>query len=521
MPGRGSVDGLEITYFVGIDVGTQGSRALAIDESGSVVASGTAPHEILTPRPSWVEQRPEEWWEAVKESVSLLSEQIDLRQVAAMGLTGQMHGSVFLDADDEVIRPALLWNDQRTVRQTEWMTEVAGDLLLNTALNPAIAGFQAPKIIWLREEEPENYARVAAVLLPKDYVRFKLTGSKTTDVADASGTLVLDVAARRWSPELLDAFDIPAKWMPGVLEGPDVSGHVTEAMASQLGLPAGIPVAAGGGDNAAAAVGNGIVRPGIVSSSIGTSGVVFAHSDSPDPDPQGRLHTMCHSVPGKYHHMGAVLSAGGSFRWLRDAIFSSDLATLAEGGPSGDDLYDRMAAVAAQAPVGSEGLVFLPYLTGERTPHMDSAARGAFVGLTIRHESAHLVRAVMEGVVFALRDSLEIMKDLGISVEKIVATGGGARNEMWLRLQADILGAPIWRMEVEEGPAYGAALLGAVSVGAFGSVQEAVDAVVRYVDPVEPDASTAPTYARYFDVYRSLYPVLRDSTHRLGELAEG
>ena len=346
-----------MAYFMGIDVGTQGSRAAVIDEGGSLVASGNGPHTLQSPRPGWSEQDPEEWWGAVKIAVREAGQSIDLKAVRGIGMTGQMHGSVFLDEQDRVIRPALLWNDQRTATQTDWMTEVAGEQLLRIALNPAITGFQAPKIIWLRDEEPDNYRRIRSVLLPKDFIRFRLTGERATDVSDASGSLLFDVARRSWSSVLLDAFQIPAKWMPEAFEGPDETGRITDAVATELGLPAGTPVAAGGGDNAAAAIGTGIVLPGVVSSSIGSSGVVFAYSERPDPHPEGRLHTMCHSVPGAYHYMGVILSAGLSFHWLREILLEK---TFGAAVPPGEDAYDVLTGLAGGAPAGAEGLMFLP-----------------------------------------------------------------------------------------------------------------------------------------------------------------
>ena len=505
-----------MAYFIGIDVGTQGSRVVAIDESGAVVIAGNGEHTMQAPRPGWSEQDPNEWWVAVKAAVREVGKHIDLKAVRGIGMTGQMHGSVFLDKDDAVIRPALLWNDQRTATQADWMTEVAGDDLLRIALNPAITGFQAPKLIWLRDEEPENYDRVRSVLLPKDYVRFRLTGERATDMSDASGTLLFDVARRKWSTELLSAFEIPADWMPGLFEGPEDTGQIGARIASELGLPEGTPVAAGGGDNAAAAIGTGIVLPGVVSSSVGSSGVVFAYSEKPTPHPEGRLHTMCHSVPGAYHYMGVILAAGLSFRWLREILLDNVFGAMV---PAGTDAYDALTSLADSAPPGAEGLVFLPYLTGERTPHMDPAARGAFVGLTSRHSAAHLARAVMEGITFALRDSLTLMQELGLPVQKIVATGGGARSAMWRQMQADVLGAPVWRTAAEEGPGYGAALLGAVVGGAFEEVTEAVAVGVEMLDPSEPQAGVSARYDDYFEVYRGLYSDLRQAGHRLTELA--
>ena len=417
-----------------------------------------------------------------------------------------MHGSVFLDASDEVIRPALLWNDQRTGRQCERITEAMGaERLIELSGNPALTGFQAPKVLWLREEEPDNYARVARVLLPKDYVRLLLTGEHATDASDASGTLFLDVNRREWSGEILDALEVPREWMPKVHKGPENTGALREDVAAELGLPADVPVAAGGGDNAAA-VGTGIVAPGLVSSSVGTSGVLFAHMEEFSPDPSGRLHAFCHAVPGAYHLMGVTLSAGGSLSWWRDTV-------------GGD--FDDLVGAASEVPPGSEGLVFLPYLSGKRTPHLDPGARGAFFGLTARHRQAHMTRAVMEGVVFSLRDSMEIMRGLDVPVEDVRATGGGAGSALWRSLQADVYGEPIRLTTADEGPAYGAALLSGVASGIYADVGEA-SSVVRLRDGVtEPDLGRAKAYEKHYEVYRSLYPAAREAMHRLTGLASG
>ena len=502
--------------YLGIDVGTQGSRAIAIDESGIILASGSGPHELTTPHPGWTEQDPEEWWRAVKLAVAELGSKIDLQSVRGIGLTGQMHGSVFLDEGEQVIRPALLWNDQRTAEQTAAMQDLAGDLLMEIALSPAITGFQAPKILWLRDNEPEKYARIESVLLPKDFVRLRLSGRRATDAADASGVLLLDVARRRWSDQLLDAFQIPARWLPEVFEGPEDTGGISAAAAAELGLPEGIPIAAGGGDNSAAAIGTGIVREGVVSASIGTSGVVFAHADRPSADPAGRIHTMCHSVPDAFHYMGVILSAGMSLRWLRDLIL--DPASGAKYVAGGDP-YDRLTAAAAEAPPGAEGLVFLPYLAGERTPHLDPDARGALVGLTLRHSIGHVARAVIEGVTFALADCLHLVSDLGVRADRVIATGGGARSDFWVQTLADVLGLPVQRTASEEGPAFGAAILGAVAGGGHPDVQAAVDACVSYSGLVEPDPGRVESYRHYYGVFRSLYrDHLREPSHLLSTL---
>ncbi len=505
--------------YLGIDVGTQGSRAIAIDESGSILASASGPHRLATPQPGWTEQDPDEWWRAVKSAVGQLGTQIDLGAVRGIGLTGQMHGSVFLDERAQVIRPALLWNDQRTATQTAAMQEAAGDQLLEIALSPAITGFQAPKILWLRENEPENYARVESVLLPKDFVRLRMSGQRATDAADASGVLLLDVARRQWSEQLLSAFQIPRRWLPEVFEGPHDTGGISAAAAAELGLPAGTPIAAGGGDNSAAAIGTGIIREGIVSASIGSSGVVFAHADRPVPDPAGRIHTMCHSVPGAFHYMGVILSAGMSLRWLRDLLLDPDAASRFARR---QDPYQLLTDAAGEAPPGSEGLVFLPYLAGERTPHLDPDARGALVGLTLRHGVGHVARAVIEGVCFALADCLHLISDLGVSADRVIATGGGARSDFWLQTLADVFGLPVQRTASEEGPAFGAAILGAVAGGGHGNVMEAVDACVGYGAVVEPDPARAAIYRDYYNVYRALYrDHLQEPANTLSRMVRG
>ena len=493
-----------MSILLGLDVGTGGARAVAVDERGNVVAEASASYPLHSPRPGWSEQDPADWWRGAKEVLGRVAAEID-DEVVGLGLTGQMHGSVFLDSSDEVIRPALLWNDQRTGEQCEKITKAVGERrLIEIAGNPALTGFQAPKVVWLRDEEHENYGKVARVLLPKDYVRLHLTGEHATDASDAAGTLLLDVRRRSWSEEILDALEIPYEWMPIVYEGPESTGTLREEVAGKLGLPADIPVAAGGGDNAAAAVGTGIVREGLVSSSVGTSGVLFAHTDAFSPEPSGRLHAFCHAVPDTYHLMGVTLSAGGSLAWWREVLTED---------------YDAVVEAASGISPGSEGLIFLPYLTGERTPHLDPNARGAFFGLTARHDIPHMTRAVMEGVVFSLRGSLEIMRGLGVPVEEVRATGGGARSALWRKLQADIYGTSIRRTVSEEGPAYGAALLAGVAANVYGDVQEASSRVTLREEVTEPNPERAKAYEEYYGVYRSLYPATKEAMSRLTELA--
>jgi xylulokinase len=498
-----------MSILIGVDIGTGGARALAVTDEGELVAEASAAYELLTPRPGWTEQRPEDWWQATRRVLGEVARAAGRELVTGLGLTGQMHGSVFLDAHDEVVRPALLWNDQRTERQCAEITErVGAERLLQISGNPALTGFQAPKILWLADEEPEHHARVASVLLPKDFVRLRLTGERATDASDASGTLLLDVRARDWSAEILDALEIPLAWLPRVYEGPEATGALRDAVADELGLPRGLPVAAGGGDNAAAAVGVGVVREGRVFSSVGTSGVVFAHRDAFTPDPSGRLHAFCHALPAAFHLMAVTLSAGGSLQWWRERL----------GGGAG---FDALVAEAAAVEPGAEGLVFLPYLTGERTPHLDPAARGGFLGLTLRHGRGHMTRAVMEGVALAMRAGLEIMRELGTSDDDLRAVGGGARSELWLQLQADIYGRPVHRTAIDEGPAYGAALLGGVAAGVFRDVAEAC-ALVRLRDEVvEPDAGRARLYDELFAIHAGLYPATREAMHALTRLAAG
>jgi xylulokinase len=494
-----------VSVLVGLDVGTGGARAVAIDGSGEIVAEASSEYPLHTPRPGWTEQDPEDWWEGAKEVLARVASEAG--EVAGLGLTGQMHGSVFLDASDTVIRPALLWNDQRTQAQCDAITDaVGGERLISISGNPALTGFQAPKIVWLRDEEPDNFGRVSRVLLPKDYVRLRFTGEYATDASDAAGTLLLDMRARDWSGEILDALEIPHEWMPEVYEGPENTGALRESVAEELGLPPNIPVAAGGGDNAAAAVGTGIVGPGLVNSSVGTSGVLFTHTDEFKPDPSGRLHAFCHAVPGAYHFMGVTLSAGGSLSWWRETL----------GGA-----FDELVGAASDVPPGSEGLVFLPYLSGERTPHLDPKARGAFFGLTARHGAGHMTRAVMEGVIFSLRDSLEIMRDLDVSTEDVRATGGGARSELWRQLQADIYATRIRRTVADEGPAYGAALLAGVASGTYADVEEATSVVRLREEIAEPDPERSKVYEEYYEIYRSLYPATSSAMSRLADLAAG
>jgi len=508
-----------VSITLGIDVGTSGTKTLAIDERGTILASASAEYPCDHPRPGWSEQDPGLWWDAtVKTARQVLSSgRFQPADVAGIGLSGQMHGSVFLDAAGGVIRPALLWNDQRTAAECLEIEQKAGgrEALIRMVANPALTGFTAPKILWVRAHEPENWQRVAQVLLPKDYVRYRLTGTFATEVSDASGTLLLDVANRRWSRELLGRLDIDPALLPACHESPEVSAQISELGSKATGLPLGTPVVGGGGDQPAGAVGNGIVRQGVVSATMGTSGVVFAHADSLGFDRLGRLQRGCHAVPGAWHVMGVVLAAGGSFQWFRNELGKAEVAAARQRG---EDPYFLLTDEAALAGPGAEGLFFLPYLTGERTPHFDPDAKGAWVGLTVRHGRAHLIRSVLEGATFAMRDCLELIREMGMTIEQVRVSGGGARNALWKQIQADIYGCDVHTVNSTEGPAFGVALLAQVGTGGFSSVPEACDATIRAVESTHVDPKAKAFYDRAFAIYRQLYQDLRASFKAISTL---
>ena len=505
-----------MSTLIGIDVGTSGTKALAIDPQGRILASANAAYPASHPKPLWSEQNPDDWWNATIKVIRAVVKQAELKpaDVAAIGLSGQMHGSVFLDKAGKVIRPAILWNDQRTAAECEEIERRAGgrSKLIEMVANPALTGFTAPKILWLRNHEPKNFQRTVKVLLPKDEIRRRLTGEFATEVSDASGTLLLDVVNRRWSKPLLNKLDLDADFLPRCHESEEVTGTLTSEVAKTLGLTTACKVVGGAGDCAAGAVGNGIVKPGLLATSIGTSGVVFVHSEQPQFDPQGRLHTFCHAVRGKWHMMGVVLSAGGSLQWFQDAFYSK----AAKGGARKATVsFDELSNEAAATPAGAEGLYFLPYLAGERTPHLDPNARGALIGLTLAHGRGHVVRAIMEGVTFALRDSLAIMESLGVPVKQVRAGGGGAKSLFWRQMQADVFGKSVAAMVADEGAAYGVALLAAVGAGHYKNISEACAATVRTTDAVKTDAKAKKAYDRAFAEFQRLYPALRDEFPRL------
>ena len=498
-----------VGYLLGIDVGTTGAKALLVNEKGEIVARSTHEYPLYTPRPGWAEQNPADWWQATVNAIRDVASApgIKASEIVGMGLSGQMHGSVFLDAKNEVIRPAILWCDQRTADQCDWITRTAGrDTVVAETCNPVLTGFTAPKIVWLRQNESDAYARVRKVLLPKDYIRFLLTGEFATEVSDASGTSLLNIRKRRWSKKMLAALEMPEDWLPTVFESPVPSAKISKEASSLTGLAAGMPVVGGGGDQAAGAVGNGIVVSGVISVTVGTSGVVFAGLDSPAMDEQLRTHTFCHAVPGKWHVMGVMLSAGGSLRWFRDAVASEEVALAKRMGV---DPYELITAQAATVEPGCEGLIFLPYLTGERTPYPDPNARGVFFGLNLRSGRPQMARAILEGVAYGLRDSLEIIRGMGVKITQVRASGGGARSGLWRQIQADVFNTELVTITVDEGPAFGVALLAGVGAGIFKTVQEACEKTIRLKDRTQPTAANVATYELFYRTYRSLYPALK------------
>lgn len=505
---------------LGIDIGTSGTRTIAIDESGNVLASASAEYPCDHPKPGWSEQDPDLWWAATVATIRDVLSKASRKpaEVKGVGLSGQMHGSVFLDADGQVIRKALLWNDQRTAAECEEIEKKAGGRagLVKLVANRALTGFTAPKILWVRKHEPSNWERVRQILLPKDYIRFRLTGTYATEVSDASGTLLLDVKNRAWSESLLRALELDSRLFPECFESQVVSAQVGPTGAEATGLAKGTPVVGGAGDQPAGAVGNGVVRPGVVSATMGTSGVVFAHTGREVGfDPEGRLQRFCHAIPGEFCAFGCVLAAGGSFQWVRDEL--GDLEVEASKA-SGTDAYELLSIEAALAPAGSEGLFFLPYLTGERTPHFDPDAKGGWVGLTVRHKREHLLRSVLEGATYAMRDSLELVKEIGVPIREIRISGGGARGKLWRQIQADLYGMDVCRINASEGPSYGAAILAQVGTGAYSSVPEACEAMIKVVDTTRQNPKANEIYERAFPVYRRLYNDLQGAFRTISAL---
>jgi xylulokinase len=488
------------TYWLGVDVGTGGSRAILLDSSGREAGGVSVAHEeIMMEQPLWAEQHPENWADAAFQAIrgALAAGGISGNQVRGIGLSGQMHGLVILDGDHDVIRPALIWCDQRSQPQVDWINQRLGAAkVLEYTANPVLTGFTLPKLAWVRDHEPRNFERVRHVLLPKDYVRYRLTGELATDVSDASGTAMFDVVRRRWSLEMMDGLGLDRAILPRAYESVEVTGTISESAAALTGLAAGTRVAGGGGDQASSAVGNGVVEAGAVSCTLGTSGVIFAHMEQVAYDPEGRVHTFCHAVPDKWHVMGVTQGAGLSLQWFRNQ-FAPGMS------------YDELLSEAAESPAGARGLYWLPYLMGERTPHLDAAARGGWIGLTAKHTRADLIRALIEGVAYSQKDGFDLVAALGVNVRAVRASGGGARSRLWRQILADIFQKPVVTMASDEGSALGAAILGMVATGEYSTVEEACGAIVRERDIVEPRGEEANIYAAGHEVYRSIYPALK------------
>jgi len=505
--------------FLGIDIGTSSTKTLAIDQNGTILAEASEGYPCYFPQPLWSEQDPDDWWNATVSTVKSVVRKAGLKpnDVKAIGLSGQMHGAVFLDKNNQVIRRAILWNDQRSFAECDEIERAVGgrSALIKLVANPALAGFTAPKILWLRNNEPKNFEKTKKVLLPKDEIRRRLTGVHATEVSDASGMLLLDVAKREWSKPLLDRLKLDYDLLAPCYESQEVTGQLTTEVAELLGLTTKCEVVGGAGDCAAGAVGCGIVTTGSVSTSIGTSGVVFVHSDEVQIDPQGRLHTFCHAVRGKWHMMGVNLASGGSLEWFTSQLCKTELAASERSESS---IYETLTLEASKTPVGSDGLLFLPYLSGERTPHADPDARGCFIGLSMSHTRGHLVRAIMEGVAFSLRDSLEIVRELKVPVLQIRASGSGSKSRLWRQIQADSFAHNVVTLNAEQGAAYGVALLAAVGKSAFKSIEEACNATIKVVEETSFEREAAAYYERSFKVYQQLYRSLKDDFKSIAAL---
>lgn len=494
--------------LLGLDVSTTGAKALLIDEEGRVINSATTPLTLQTPRPLWSEQNPKEWWQGIKRSIKtvLAEADVSLAAIAGIGLTGQMHGLVLLNKDGEVLRPAILWNDQRTGEQCDTIrAKIGAARLIQITGNDALTGFTAPKILWVQENEPEVYSQVRHVLLPKDYIRYKLTGEFAVDRAGGSGTILFNLKRRTWSDEILSTLDIPAEWLPPTYEGPEITGQISAQATAETGLMAGTPVVGGAGDQAAQALGVGAFEPGIIALTLGTSGVVFAPTASALIEPQGRLHAFCHALPERWHFMGVMLSAAGSLQWHRDTI-APELS------------FDQLVSEAEDVPPGSEGLLFLPYLTGERTPYPDPLARAAWVGLTVRHHREHLTRAVLEGVAYGLKDSFTLIQGAGLgAIEQVRISGGGAKSQLWRQILADVLEVELVTVNTTEGAAFGAALLAGVGAGIYPGVPQAAERMIQITGSTSPSAASG-AYQEFYPRYRELYPALADQFVELAKI---
>ena len=499
-----------MSYLLGLDIGTSGVKALLVSSEGKIISSKTVSYPLKTPHSGWAEQSPYDWWEATVKVISKTISNIHINssEIKGISLSGQMHSSVFLNEKMEVIRPAILWSDTRTSEQCkEIYTKVGGlNQLIHYVSNPALEGFTAPKILWLKENEPENYQKVKYILLPKDYIRYRLTGELFTEVSDAAGTLLFDVIKKRWSTSLLEKLEIKQDLLPPVLNSFDLAGRITKPIAEKTGLKFKTPVVAGGADNACGAVGSGIIEEGRVMVSIGSSGVVLAQTDNPQADQEGRIHLFNHACPDSWYMMGVMLSAGMSYEWLQKKLFNHRLS------------YAKLDQLAEEINPGSEGLIFLPYLYGERTPHNDANARGVYFGISGKHDQRHFTRSVLEGITFALKDSLELIKDKGVKIKEIRAIGGGAKSRVWQQILADILGEEINLLNVEEGPAFGAALIAGVGVGVYNNFAEAVNRIVKVKKTIVPRIQNTERYNHYYQLYKKLYYSLKEDFGELKEL---
>ncbi len=507
-----------MAYLIGVDLGTSGTKTVIFDEEGRVLASETVEYPLYQPKNGWAEQEPLDWWNASCTGIkAVLSKSgIDGHAVKGLGISGQMHGLVMLDKNGDVLRRSIIWCDQRTAAECDEITQKVGrERLIQITANPALTGFTASKILWVRNNEPEVYEKCAHILLPKDYVRYMLTGEFATEVSDASGMQLLDVPARKWSDEVLSKLNIDKSLLAKVYESPQVTGTVSARASELCGLPAGTPVVGGAGDNAAAAVGTGTVRDGIAFTTLGTSGVVFAHTDKISIDPLGRVHTFCCAVPGAWHVMGVTQAAGLSLKWFRDNFCQAEIET-AKGMEV--DPYYLMDKEAEKIPIGCDSLLYMPYLMGERTPHLDPDCRGVFFGLSARHTRQHLLRAVMEGVAYSQRDSVEVLRSMGVTIKDMLACGGGGTSSLWRQMLADVYGCPVKTVTSKEGPALGVAILAGVGTGVYSSVQEGCASVIKTNPPQNPLAENSLAYEKYYGLYKKLYPSLKESYKALSKL---
>ena len=505
-------------YVIGVDLGTSGTKTVLFSSEGQPIASKTIEYPLYQPQNGWAEQAPEDWWHAacgsMKEVISKSG--INPKDIKGIGISGQMHGLVMLDKAGNVLRRSIIWCDQRTAAECDEITnKVGASRLIELTANPALTGFTASKILWVRNNEPEIYEKCAHILLPKDYVRYMLTGEFATEVSDASGMQLLDVPNRCWSDEVLSKLGIDKSLLAKVYESPEITGKVTAQAAELCGVPAGTPVVGGAGDNAAAAVGTGTVQDGIAFTTLGTSGVVFAHTDKLSIDPKGRVHTFCCAVPGAWHVMGVTQAAGLSLKWFRDNFCDAEMAA-AKGMKK--DPYYLMDKQAENIPIGAERLLYLPYLMGERTPHLDPNCRGAFIGLSAMHTRQHMLRAVMEGVVYSQRDSVEVLRGMGVKINDMLACGGGGTSPLWRQMLADVYGCPVKTVVSKEGPALGVAILASVGTGIYKSVQEACKEVIKTNPAQNPIAANSAEYEKFYKMYTELYPALKESYAKLAKI---